>query len=411
VFTPLLARLGDIVGKKIMIVVVTAVATAGAAIVATAGSFAMVLVGRAFEGVFLALIPLVYSLMRDTFPKKILAFAVTVAASGVGIVTIAGPFLAGYLVDNHGWRSVFWFLAAEQAIGLVAILLFVPGSGFRATARLDLAGAILIGVSLALALLGVSEGSTWGWDSARTHGCFVGAAALLAVWIRVESRVDEPLISLEVLRRRSVATVLGFGFLGQASLGLAATILPILVQTPRALGHDYGFGVSATGLATFTATAGAATVLVGILLGVLIRRTGAKAPVLVGLVVSIVGALFLALLHADKWQVMVGFALLGVTQALVISSIPALVISAVPRDIQGISAGMSGTTQSLGGAVGPTTGFAILAAHVGSVQAGQPIFTNTGMVIAYLAAAGLAVLALIVAAAVPRLAVPGSETD
>ena len=140
VTTPLLTRLGDIAGKKLMILVVTAIATAGALLVAVANSFALVLVGRAMEGVLLALIPLVYSLMRDTFPNRILAFAVTIAASGVGIVTIAGPFLAGYLVDNHGWRSVFWFLAAEQAVGFVAILAIVPASKFRAPARLDVGG-------------------------------------------------------------------------------------------------------------------------------------------------------------------------------------------------------------------------------------------------------------------------------
>jgi MFS family permease len=403
VTTPLLTRLGDIAGKKLMILVVTAIATAGALLVAIANSFALVLVGRAMEGVLLALIPLVYSLMRDTFPSRILAFAVTIAASGVGIVTIAGPFLAGYLVDNHGWRSVFWFLAAEQAIGFIAILAIVPASKFRTPARLDVGGGLLIGASIALALLAVSEGNAWGWTSTRTVACFGASALILATWIYVEKRVAEPLISLGVLRQRAVSTVLGVGFLAQATLGLAATMLPILVMTPRALGKSYGFGVDATGLAVFTATAGVATVVVGFLLGAIIKRTGPKLPVLVGLILSVIGALFLAYLHEQRWQVMLGFALLGITQALVISAIPSMVIAAVPRDVQGISAGMSGTTQSLGGAVGPTVGFAILAAHVGSVEAGQPIYANSGFVYAYLLAGLLAVAAIVVALAVPKL--------
>ena len=114
VLTPLICKLADIYGKKKAIVAITVIATVGCAVVATANSFTWVLVGRAMEGFFLALIPLTYSLMRDTFPSKMLAFAVTIAASGVGVVTISGPFLAGYLVDNHGWRSVFWFLFALQ---------------------------------------------------------------------------------------------------------------------------------------------------------------------------------------------------------------------------------------------------------------------------------------------------------
>jgi MFS family permease len=409
VTTPLITRLGDIVGKKEVILGITAVATAGAVLVAVANSFTVVLIGRALEGFLLALTPLVYSLMRDIFPRRLLAFAVTIAASGVGAVTVAGPFIAGYFVDNHGWRSVFWFLAVEQAVGLLLVLFIVPKSLFRAGARLDVGGAFLIGIAIALALLGVSQGATWGWTSGRILGCFASAVVLFIVWIAVEKRTAEPLIELSVLRQRSVATVLAFGFLGQAALGLGATVIPILVQTPRELGQDYGFGVSATGLATFTATAGAATVLVGLILGAVIRRTGAKAPVLLGLGLAVAGSLFIAFAHEHRWQVIVGYALLGITQALVFAAIPALVIAAVPRDVQGISAGMSGTTQSLGGAVGPTVGFAILGAHVGSVVGGQPIFTNTGMVWAYVAAAMFGAAAFLVALAVPKLTMPGAE--
>ena len=111
---PLTTKLADLYGKKRMILVVTAIATVGALLVAIANSYAVVLVGRALEGTLLALVPLVYSIMRDIFPRRILAFSVTIAASGVGVVTIAGPFIAGYLVDNHGWQSVFWFLFVEQ---------------------------------------------------------------------------------------------------------------------------------------------------------------------------------------------------------------------------------------------------------------------------------------------------------
>lgn len=79
----------------------------------------------------------------------------------------------------------------------------------------------------------------------------------------------------------------------------------------------------------------------------------------------------------------------------------------MPQDLQGISAGMSGTTQSLGGALGPTLGFAILAANVATVANGQPLYSDRGLTLAYLAAAVLGVLALVVALLLPRLRVPG----
>jgi MFS family permease len=345
--------------------------------------------------------------MRDIFPKRILAFSVTIAASGVGLVTIAGPFLAGYLVDHHGWQSVFWFLFAEQLVGLVAILFVVPESPVRHSARLDWRGAILLGGGLGLVLLGISQGATWHWSAPRTLGCIFGGLAVLAVWVVSSRRTPEPLMDLTLLRSRPVLTILTFGLLGQIALAGAATILPILVQTPRELGKTYGFGVSATQLTQFTVPAGAATVLVGFALGAVIRRTGAKAPVILGLIVQALGCLGLALLHDTKAQVIGAFLLLGISQALVFSSIPALVIGAVPERLQAVSAGMSGTTQTLGGAIGPAICFAILAANVGTLVQGQPIYTGHGLTVAYLATAAASVATLLVALAVPRLRVPG----
>ena len=408
---PLTTKLADLYGKKRMILAVTAVATLGALLVATANSYTVVLVGRALEGTLLALIPLVYSLMRDIFPRRILAFSVTIAASGVGVVTICGPFIAGYLVDNHGWQSVFWFLFVEQLVGLIAILFVIPESPVRQRVRLDWAGALLLGGGLGVILLGISQGSAWGWTDARTLGCILGGLAVLALWVVAARRTTEPLMDLTVLRSRSVSAILAFGMLGQVALAGAATMLPILVQTPRELGIDYGFGVSATGLTQFTVPAGAATVVVGFVLAALIRRTGAKTPVLVGLVLQIIGCVGLALMHDTKGQVIGFFLLLGISQALVFSSVPALVIAAVPQRLQAVSAGMSGTTQTLGGAIGPAICFAILAANVGTLVQGQPIYTNHGLVVAYLATAVASVMTLLVALAVPRLRVPGDQAE
>jgi hypothetical protein len=214
-------------------------------------------------------------------------------------------------------------------------------------------------------------------------------------------------MDLTLLRSRPVWTIMAFGLLGQVALAGAATMLPILVQTPRELGIDYGFGVTATQLTQFTVPAGVATVVVGFVLGAVIRRTGAKLPVVIGLVIQILGCLGLALMHDTKAQVIGAFLLLGISQALVFSSIPALVIAAVPQRLQAVSAGMSGTTQTLGGAIGPAICFAILAANVGTVVQGQPIYSNHGLVVAYLATAAASVLTLLVALAVPRLRVPG----
>jgi MFS family permease len=401
VVTPLICKLADIYGKKKAIIAITLIATAGCAVVATAPSLAWVIVGRVMEGFFIALIPLTYSLMRDTFPSKLLAFSVTIAASGVGIVTITGPFLAGYLVDNHGWRSVFWFLFALQLIGGLLVLAIVPESKVRQRVRIDWLGATLIGASVGLLLLGVSMGSTWQWGDPRTLACLFGGAVLMAAWVLAESRVKEPLMDLRLLRSRPIVTIMITSMFAGAALAGAATLLPMMVQTPHGLGGDYGFGLTATELVRFTVPAGVLTVVFGFGLGAIIRRIGPRVPLIVGGVLSVIGGLGLAFAHGTQEGVLISFALFGIAQALVFSSLPNLVIASVPVEQQAISAGMTNTMQALGTAAGIQILFVILTGHVAQLVQGAPIFSNAGYIAAFVVAAAFALVAVIAAFAVP----------
>jgi MFS family permease len=401
VLTPLICKLADIYGKKKAIIAITAIATAGCAIVALAPSFAWVIVGRVMEGFFLALIPLTYSLMRDTFPQKMLAFSVTIAASGVGVVTISGPFLAGYLIDNHGWQSVFWFLFALQLVGGLLVLAIVPESRVRNRVRIDWLGATLIGGGVGLILLGVSMGSTWHWGDTRTLACILSGIVLLVAFIAAQGRVREPLMDLTLLRSRSITTIMITSMFAGAALAGAATLLPMMAQTPNGLGGDYGFGLTAEQLVRFTVPAGILTVAFGFGLGAIIRRIGPRTPLVVGGVLSVIGGLGLAFAHDTQAGVLISFAMFGIAQALVFSSLPNLVIASVPVEQQAISAGMTNTMQALGTAAGVQVLFVILTSHVAKLVQGTPIFSDTGYTIAFGIAAGFALVAVISALLVP----------
>ena len=401
VLTPLICKLADIYGKKKAIVAITVIATAGCAVVATASTFTWVLVGRGMEGFFLALIPLTYSLMRDTFPSKMLAFAVTIAASGVGVVTISGPFLAGYLVDNHGWRSVFWFLFALQLVGGVLVAAIVPESRIRNRVKIDWFGATLIGAAIGLLLLGLSMGATWQWGDTRTLACLIGGIALIGAWIVAETRTKEPLMDLTLLRSRPITTIMIASMFGGAALAGAATLLPMMAQTPHGLGGDYGFGMTATDLVKFTVPAGVLTVVIGFGLGALMRRVGPRLPLIVGAALSVIGGLGLAFAHGTETGVLVSFALFGIAQALMFSSLPNLVIASVPAEEQAISAGMTNTMQALGTAAGVQVLFVVLTANVATTVQGAPIFADRGYVVAFVASAAFALVAFVAALAVP----------
>lgn len=126
--TPILAKVGDIYGKKRTLIITAAISIVGAVIGIFAESFFVLLVGRALMGVAVAFAPLTFALMRDIFPPKYRSLAISIATNGIGVVVIAGPLLASLLVDNFGTSSVFVFMAGISAVGLVLVLLLVPES-------------------------------------------------------------------------------------------------------------------------------------------------------------------------------------------------------------------------------------------------------------------------------------------
>lgn len=130
------------------------------------------------------------------------------ATNGVGVVTIAGPFIAAYMIDHVSAESVFWFTGVISAIGGIGTILLVPETPPRTKSRIDLLGAVLLVVGLLLVLLGLSEGQTWGWGDPRTLACLIGGVAALVTWVVWERRTAEPLVDMGLLSSRRAAPVL-----------------------------------------------------------------------------------------------------------------------------------------------------------------------------------------------------------
>ncbi|MFI1337926.1 MFS transporter [Streptomyces sp. NPDC020845] len=398
---PVMSKLGDLYGKKKIMVAGALLSVLGGVLAAIAPNFPTLLAGRALQGFMLPLVTLSYSLMRDILPQRWIAFSVSLTVGGTGLVTITGPFIAGYFIDHHGFRSVFWLLVGMSLLALLG-LLAVPESPVRARSRLDWTGVVLLGAGVALVLVGLSEAATWAWSSSKTLGCLFGGLALLVVWVAVQRRIREPLVDMRLVSRRPVLTTIVVAGLAYGAVGAYTTILPIMAMTPRVLGGDYGFGSTAMQLTLFTVPAGIATCVPCFIAGLYMRRIGARLPAVVGSLIMAVAAAYTAFWHAEKWQVVVGFTVLAAGASLAYAAVPNLVIEATPVEQQAITAGMAGLLQTLGSTAAVQIVYVILLQNVGQLVQGSPIYTNTGFVIAFLACAGFALVALVVGLLVPH---------
>ncbi|WP_347955471.1 MFS transporter [Gordonia aichiensis] len=409
VLSPLLGKLADIIGKRKVIIACVVVGAVGSVISAVATSYAVMIFGRALSGILVPTLFLSYSLIRDVFPRKTVPMAVSICTAGCGLITVAAPFLTGWLIDGFGWRSLFWFFAAVLVVCLVMILLTTPESTVRLRASLDVLGAVLLGAGLAGLLVAVSFGPQWGWTDTTTLAFLVGGLVLTAAWYASAKRVSDPLIRLDLLRRPSIAwTVTAAG--GIYGLGAVFTmLLPIMAMTPETFGLGYGWGLSAEQYAVFQVPLGGMTMVGGLVVGALCGR-GLHPRVLLmasGVLTGLAGAAT-AFMHDSKPLLFLLAALFGAGLGMGYASIPNMLIKAAPPELQASTASIAGVVQSLCSAVLPVIAFAIMnnsfVAQLPADQTGGAVFyTDGGFTAAFLLVAAAAVIALVAALALPKV--------
>ncbi|MFE6489793.1 MFS transporter, partial [Streptomyces sp. NPDC057757] len=145
-FLPFVVKGAALFGKKRALLVATGVGLVGDLIAAVATDFRTLLIGRGLAGIYMAAAPLAYAITRDLFPRRWVGLATGIMAGGVGLVAFGGPFIAGWLLDDYGFRGVLWFMVISTAVSLVLVAALVPESPVRERGgRMDWLGGALLG--------------------------------------------------------------------------------------------------------------------------------------------------------------------------------------------------------------------------------------------------------------------------
>ena len=163
--TPLLGRIGDVVGKVRMLVIALVVLSLGSLAAALAPSIGWLIAARALQGVGGGVLPLSFGIIRDEFRGR-MTMALSVIASLTAVGFGVGIVVAGPIVDTFGYQGLFWLPMVVTLVAAAAALLFVPESPVRTPARLPVGPALLLAGWLVALLIALSEGNQWGWTSA-----------------------------------------------------------------------------------------------------------------------------------------------------------------------------------------------------------------------------------------------------
>ncbi|MBV6761750.1 MFS transporter [Rhodococcus opacus] len=397
----MIGKLADLRGKRNLLVIVTTLSAVGGVVSAMAPNYEIFLLGRGLQGLLYVTPALGYSLIRDVFPKPLIAFAITVTFTGAGALLVVAPFIAGWLIDSFGPLSVFWCIAAFQAVCVIGVLCLLPESPLKVKSRLDWLGATLLGVGGALLVFGLGNAGTWGWTSVSFLGFMVAGIGCFAAWVWWDSSFPEPIIEISLLRTRPMWTTLVLNFAVYGPAAIVVSLIPLIVQMPRDPSGEIGFGSDAFGVALYMAPHGAAMVIGGFICGAKAMRWGIRYPMMVGCSSFAIGSVGLAFLHSESWQVLLWLLLCGIGMGATYGGLPNLVVQSAPPEKQGITSSIMLSAQNLSSAVAVQFVFAMLAMNAFTTELGT-FFGPEGYRIAFLTAAAFSVAGLLVLKVMPH---------
>jgi EmrB/QacA subfamily drug resistance transporter len=390
-------RLADIIGRKRVFMTGLVIFSVASLLCGFAWSEASLIAARAVQGLGAAAItPSALSILTTTFREgreRNIALGAWGAVGGFGAA--AGVLMGGILTDLLSWQWIFWVNVPVGALALVIAPFLLSESRDAHGQSHDVPGAVLVTSGLVALVLGITQGQTWGWSSARTIGTFVVSALLLLGFGAWESRQRDPLVPLDIfvrLRTLTAANVAGF-IMGTAlfSMFLMLTLYmqEVLEYSPLQTGVAY---LAVAGTAVIWANVAAAAV----------NRVGVKPALILGMGLLTVGLLYFTQVSVDGsyWaDLFPGFLILGLAIPFAFVPITIAALAGTRPHEAGLASGLINTSQQIGGAVGIAVLSTIaVSTTTDAVKTGtaQPVALTDGFVNAFWAGAAIAFAGLLV---------------
>jgi MFS transporter, DHA2 family, methylenomycin A resistance protein len=331
-------QLGDVLGRKRIFVIGMVLYTLAAIVVASSGSAAQLIGGRALQGAGAAiLMPATMAILHDAFPREKQGLVLGIWGAVGGVAFAVGPLIGGFFTDVLSWRWVWW---SNVPVAIVALVLAGPMlrglSGGKKGVRFDVAGIVLLAVGLFTAVLALQQGARWGWGSPSILGLLVVAAVTLTAFVLVELRVASPLVHLRLLRNR-IFTAANIGtFVNAVALIGLLYFFNLYAQSSVLL--DYSALLAGVALLPF----GMGIFAASLVSGRLADRIGARYPVAVGIALQAVGCFLLyftevSTTYSGLWLPTL---VAGVGVGMTFSTPSAAGLKAVPADEAGEASGI-----------------------------------------------------------------------
>lgn len=345
-------RLGDMYGRKKVLVVVMLVSALGSVISVFGDSMGAIIAGRGVQGAAGAILPLCYGIAREALPAGKVSLAVGFISGAALLAGSGGSLIAGFLLDVADWHMIFVFAAVLAVVASIVAAFALPGSHPPVDLpRFDYIGAALLTPGLTALLFGITQGPKWGWTSVGVVGLVVVGLGVLVVWTVWEMRRRDPLVDLRVLASKQMSlNLIGLSVLALGPVGAVQMVTPMILQSPASLPVGLGLSATVTGLvAGIGAMVGfGASPVAGLVAG----RWGGRTAFFIGATLFAVANLMIFFGHKSLPVMMGVFAVGAVATAFAYTGYPKIVIESVPEEVTSVTTGVLTTARQAFSAVG-----------------------------------------------------------
>ena len=356
-----IGRMADIVGKKSIYILGFIVFTVGSALCGLALSVYWLIVFRVVQAVGAAMImALGAAILTEAFPPEERGKAMGMIGAIVSVGIVVGPALGGVIIGALSWRWIFYVNLPVGVLGTILVARNVPDFKPTGQQRFDYRGALTLFLSLLLLLLGLTLGQQQGFFE-PVVGLMIGLCfLLLIVFIRIEKKVSQPMIDLQMFGNMRFSINLATGFISFVALAGVMILIPFYLE------NILGFKITYVGLLM-----GIVPVMLGItapFAGALSDRVGSRRITVMGLAIMLVGYLAAGTLSGDTsaWGYLSRMFVLGLGIGTFISPNNSAIMGSASRRQLGIVSGFMAITRTLGQTVG--------VAAMGAIWAGRTAF-------------------------------------
>lgn len=232
IMMPIYGKLGDVFGRKWLLVMAIAIFMVGSVLGALAGTMTGLIVARAVQGLGAGgLMILAQASIADVIPARERGKYTGIMGAVFAVSSVAGPLLGGWLTEGPGWRWLFWMNLPLGAVAILAAAVFLPKVRKVGKTRIDIAGMLVLGLTTtAIVLVGSWGGSQYAWTSPTILALIAASIVGAVVFVMIERRAAEPVMPLHMFSDRNFNLATAAGLLAGVAMFGAISYLPTYLQ-------------------------------------------------------------------------------------------------------------------------------------------------------------------------------------